>query len=522
MSFPLALLVSALGGFVALSYEILWYRVISFTTWSQASGFGLLLAAYLLGIALGSRISGRFCKDDATVGDTKSLPPLAAFALLANLVAWLVVPGFGWLSILGDWRIPLVLVAISAGLLGAILPLVSHFGIKADERAGVNLSYVYLANIVGSTTGSLVTGFVFMDVWPIRTIGLAIAAVGFVLVAVLFVGAKQDSKAALGSLGSLAVITGVVVALNPIVYEHIYEKLHYKKGYTPQTEFADILETKSGVITVTQDGTVYGGGAYDGRFNTQIGNARNGILRGYAIGGMHPSPKQVLMIGLASGSWAEVVANLPGIEHLTIVEINPGYLKLIAKHPEVAGILTNPKVTIVTDDGRRWLNRNPEARFDFIAMNTTWHWRAHNTNLLSVEFMNLARKHMNTGGILYFNTTSSHDVLKTAATTFPHAMRVYNFIAVSDSPITFDKSRWKSMLETMKIEGRPILNLNDKDDKELFDGLVDYADTINAPPVDNGLEGRDSLLKNVADGNIVTDDNMLPEWQELFRFPSPL
>ena len=190
MSFPLALLVSALGGFVALSYEILWYRVISFTTWSQASGFGLLLAAYLLGIAVGSRVSGAFCKDDTTVGDTKSLPPLAAFALLANLVAWLVVPGFGWLSILGDWRIPLVLVAISAALLGAILPLVSHFGIKADARAGVNLSYVYLANIVGSTTGSLVTGFVFMDVWPLRTIGLAIAFVGFVLVAVLFIGAK--------------------------------------------------------------------------------------------------------------------------------------------------------------------------------------------------------------------------------------------------------------------------------------------------------------------------------------------
>lgn len=522
MNLPLALLVSALSGFVALSYEILWYRVISFTTWSQASGFGLLLAAYLLGIAVGSRIAGAFCKEGAKVGDPKTLPPLAVFALFANLVAWLVVPGFGWLSILGDWRFPLVLVVISAGLLGAILPLVSHYGIHPDARAGVNLSYVYLANIVGSTAGSLVTGFVFMDIWPLAKIGLAIALSGFALVVVLFWGAKQEMKASAASIGSLFVVAIVVAGLNPIAYEHIYEKLHYKKGYTPQTEFADILETKSGVITVTPDGTVYGGGAYDGRFNTQIGNARNGILRGYAIGGMHPAPKEVLMIGLASGSWAQVVAHLPGVEHLTIVEINPGYLTLIAKHPEVASILKNPKVTIVTDDGRRWLNRNPNARFDFIAMNTTWHWRAHNTNLLSTEFMNLARAHMKPGGILYFNTTSSHDVLKTAATTFSNAMRVYNFVAVSDSPFTFDKARWKAMLETMTIDGRPVLDLNDKGDKEVFDEVVNYADTLNAPPTENGLESRESLLAHVSDGEIVTDDNMLPEWQELFRFPSPL
>ena len=45
------------------------------------------------------------------------------------------------------------------------------------------------------------------------------------------------------------------------------------------------------------------------------------------------------MIGLSSGSWAAVVAAHPSLERLTIVEINPGYLKLIPKYPDVAGLL---------------------------------------------------------------------------------------------------------------------------------------------------------------------------------------
>ena len=82
------------------------------------------------------------------------------------------------------------------------------------------------------------------------------------------------------------------------------------------------------------------------------------------------------MIGLSSGSWAQVIANNPNVASLTVVEINPGYLSLIAQEPEVASLLHNPKVTIVTDDGRRWLRANSGRRFDAIVSNTTWYYRA--------------------------------------------------------------------------------------------------------------------------------------------------
>lgn len=524
MGFGIALVVAACAGFIALSYEILWYRVISYASWGLPGAFGLLLAAYLFGLALGSRLAGAFCKDKTQAGDTKQLRALAIFTFVANIVAWLVVPAFGWSAKKYDWPPALAAVAVAAALLGAILPLVAHFGIKPDDKAGANLSYIYLANIVGSAAGSLITGFVFLDLWPLQTIGAVIACISMTLVAALIVLSDLKGASRWGSLAALAAAALLVVKTTPNVYDRIWERLQYKWKFDEKTtRFLDIVETKSGVIAVTQDEVVYGGGAYDGKVSTSIRYDRNGIFRAHSVGAMHPAPKNVLMIGLATGAWAQVVGNLPQVEKLTVVEINPGYLKLIAKYDAVKSLLTNPKVDIVIDDGRRWLNRHPESKFDFIVMNTTWNWRGHSTNLLSVEFMELARARLNPGGILYFNTTSSDDAKKTAATVFPHAMRVWNFMAVSDSPFTYDKERWRYTLTNMKIDNQPVVDLSDPESKAFLDDEVEYADTIHKPPTDDSLETRESVLKraDAAGAKIITDDNMVPEWRQVLRFQDP-
>ena len=94
------------------------------------------------------------------------------------------------------------------------------------------------------------------------------------------------------------------------------------------------------------------------------------IVRPFAISAFHPNPARVLLVGLGSGSWAQVLANNPELEHFTVVDINRGYLQAVANNAVTASLLRNPKVTIVIDDGRRWLLRHPEAIFDVIVVNT--------------------------------------------------------------------------------------------------------------------------------------------------------
>jgi spermidine synthase len=267
---------------------------------------------------------------------------------------------------------------------------------------------------------------------------------------------------------------------------------------------------------------VIGGGAYDGRISTGLTPDRNGIKRAYGLGAMHASPKNVLMVGLASGAWAQVIVHHPLLEHLTAVEINDGYLEIIRRHDEVASLLTNPKMKIEIDDGRRWLQRHPDRKFDAIVMNTTWNWRAHSTNLLAEEYMRIVRAHLEPGGIFFFNTTSAPEAAKTAFTVYPHGLRIYNFVAVSDSPIAFDKERWQALLATYRIDGKPVLDLDTELGQKNLGWLLEWADTIDAPPSDESIERRESMLGRLSSTRIVTDDDMATEFVQPMRRPKAL
>jgi spermidine synthase len=92
----------------------------------------------------------------------------------------------------------------------------------------------------------------------------------------------------------------------------------------------------------------------------------------------------VLLVGVAGGAWSQIVGNHPQVERAVAVEINPGYLTVIGRYPEVAPVLRNPKVQIVVDDGRRWMAAHRDQKFDAILMDTVQHWRASATNLLTM------------------------------------------------------------------------------------------------------------------------------------------
>src|SRR6202011_2420238 len=96
--------------------------------------------------------------------------------------------------------------------------------------------------------------------------------------------------------------------------------------------FAHVMENRNGVIAVTQDGAVYGTGVYDGYFNIDPTKDVNGIVRTYALSAFQAAPKRMFVLGLSSGSWAQMHANHPQLESMDIVEINPGYLAWIPQY----------------------------------------------------------------------------------------------------------------------------------------------------------------------------------------------
>jgi len=512
--FPVAACLAGLSGFIALSYEILWYRAYSFVSGTEARSFALLLAAYLEGVAFGSLYSKSLCtRFNSSKDRARVLSAVSVLLIVANAFGFLVVPMLAYAVRWVGYLVTLPLIALSAGLLGAVFPLLTHISVAPDSRAGSRLSRLYAANIVGSTLGTFMVGFILMDHWSIQQISVFLLLLGLAMGAAIQVRMLRNGRR-FAMLASVAAVALAAILTEPATFGAVYERLLYKDRYPTAAKFAHLLESRSGVVAVDPTGMVFGGGMYDGRFNTSLADNANWIVRAYAVPAFHPNSRRALMIGLSSGSWAQVVASLSGLEHLTIVEINPSYLSLIPQYPQVAGLLRNPKVSIVIDDGRRWLARNPDRQFDLIVMNSSFHWRAHMSNLLSADFLRIVRRHLDPGGVFYYNTTDSGEVQITGATVFPYALRVMNFLAVSDRPLVVDKNAWRDALVAYKIDGQPVLDLSQARDRQALSQTLAMADGLAQPEsaAKALMECGGTIRLRNRDKRVITDDNMGTEW----------
>lgn len=499
---------AAIVGFIALAYEIIWYRLYSFTTGGTAPCFALLLGFYLIGIAYGSLAVRDLCRKKLRDNTDGTLRAAAMVVMLGTIASFLLGPALAQVVVHLPYEPSFVFVFIAAALLGSAFPLLAHAAIGHGSGAGKGISYLYLSNIIGSTLGSFVVGFIILDRFSTRATSTLLLVLGLVVYLALIFLSRPVGKPATVIAGCAACLL-LAIGSGPL-YSHIHEHLLAKSTYQPGLTFADLAENRSGTIAVTTDGTVYGGGVYDGRFNVDLISDTNGVFRAYAISGMHPKPTNVLVIGLSSGSWTQILANDPAVKDITAVEINPGYLSLIAKHPEVQSLLSNPKVHIVTDDGRRWLISHPDRKFDFILMNTTFNWRANTSNLLSREFLLILRSHLNAGGIAYYNTTWSEEAMATAMSVFPYSLRVSSFIAVSDSPIILDKAAWRKKLTHYSIDGRAVFDLSIRLHRQRLEDVLSVADLTT--DIHRGSESRTSLQARLRNVPIITDDNMGAEW----------
>jgi spermidine synthase len=351
-----------------------------------------------------------------------------------------------------------------------------------------------------------------MQHFGLRQISLQL---GFVTVLtggmVLFLS-RQESKFPPVWATLLFVAALIAVPLASSQFDLLYERLTFGKRMESKTTFAHTVENRNGVIGVTREAAVFGGGVYDGYFMIDPSHDANLIIRALVLSAVHPAPKRILMVGLSSGSWGQVFANHPQVESLDVVEINPGYLQLIPQYPVVRSFLQNPKVHVYIDDGRRWLIAHPDTRYDAIICNSTYFWRDHASGLLSVEFFKLAHAHMNPGGIYYFNTTESAEAISTALHVFPYGLRVINFLVVSDSPIRVDTFRWIETLRQYKVDGRLLFDPADAASQHTLAEYVQFANSINLPPTQVGLEGSDSLRKHYGRERPITDNNMGWEW----------
>jgi spermidine synthase len=451
-----ACLLAFFTGFLSLSQEILWVRLFSFANHSLPQSFAFVLMVYLLGIAIGARIGKWMC------GLSVNLWELSGCVLMFASFFDLVSPWFYASFVQTSFQLTLggMLIFITAALKAVIFPIAHHLGVPSvSEKVGISISRVYVSNIMGATLGPIITGMFLLDV--LSTQACFAACAGMTFCVGLFCLRSSFQRVTVLMMGSAFAVVFVSFTL-------LHSSMQLMGIVADLNEdIRRIVENRHGIVTTYNEkwggDLVFGGNVYDGRTNLDPLVNSNGINRLLILSTLQDRPERVLMIGLSIGTWLKLITSFPGVKQIDVVEINPGYLEAIKDYPQQASALTDPRVKLYIDDGRRWLRTHPDRHYDLVVINTTWYWRAYSSNLLSREFLLLLKQHMNAGALLAYNTTGSPDVMKTANAVFSHIGLYGNFVIAADYnwlPRLSDREAINK-LSALRLDGKPLIPIHE-------------------------------------------------------------
>ncbi|HLW76405.1 MAG TPA: fused MFS/spermidine synthase, partial [Bryobacteraceae bacterium] len=296
----------------------------------------------------------------------------------------------------------------SAILWGASFPLACA-AVSAPDQSGTNESGrlvggVYAANTLGAIIGALGVSLILVP-WigtqdSQRTL-LVLSAVAGVIV--LFPHLRRHGS--MRSFVGLAVSIGVALLLTVNLDAVPGELIAYGRQMIVNQGKSTILYTAEGrnssvAISQWQNGAVYVNVNGHVEATTELYDMKLQRMVGHLPALIHPNPKSVLGIGFGAGVSAGTFTRYPGIEKITICEIEPVIPPTSTRFfgQQDYNVMNNPKTHIVYDDARHYVLTTKE-KFDIIASDPLDVFVKGTAGLYSKEYFEQIRDHLNPGGM---------------------------------------------------------------------------------------------------------------------------
>lgn len=478
------------SGLLALSLEIVWFRILGVMMKSTAFTFGTLLALYLSGLGLGSvvgsavasrirRPAAAFLMLQAAVGlcaggllalliavvdDTRSLKgyfasyepmsvPDSVGSLRAVIASFLTAappPEHSPSNFIRLYvGVPAVLVLPATFLMGCSFPLLQRVVQTDLALVGRRVGVLLLANILGSMFGTVLTGWVLLNVLGTPGTFRLLASMSgvFALLAASLVFSTRHLTLRGRRVPTLAAASGAVAILFVPVLAWMpsagtfWARLH---GTTVERIFFG--EDGSGLSVVKTDqaglegkSVVFVNGA--GQSTLPYGDIHTAL--GAVPAFIHPAPRDAAIIGLGSGDTVHAVAGRPDIERITCVEIIRPQLDTLEQltrrwpYGGLRSLLENPRIEHVFGDGRIHLMRGGR-RYDIIEADALRPGSAYSGNLYSDEYFRLVRAQLKPKGLAATWAPTAR-VHRTFVRVFPYVMSIPGILIGSDTPIELDR-----------------------------------------------------------------------------------
>ncbi|HPC82590.1 MAG TPA: fused MFS/spermidine synthase [Thermoanaerobaculaceae bacterium] len=396
------LLWPALFGFVALALELVWTRVLLLHLGTRVYAFALILAIYLLGIALGAAAARGATRPRAalarwqlaaSVAVLAQIPVLARFAdLLESLARGLGTSGFALTQLTLGCGVALLLLPPTMAF-GASFPL-AVAAWPGEGEAGPRTGLVAAANTAGAIMGTVAAPLVLVPLAGSQRVLLGLAATCAVAAAALAAGRGGRAAGAAVAAAAAAAAAGLPDGL-------VLRGADAVSG----GELETLSESASATVVVR-------------RHRDARGEWRSLELNGVNVAGtsvelraiqrlqghlpllLHPAPRRVLHIGFGSGGTAYAVSR-HAVERIDIAEISP---EVLAVSDRVFGdvnfgVLRDPRVRVLLNDGRNVLLASSQ-QWDAILSDSIHPVFAGNSTLYTREYFQMCRDHLTPDGVV--------------------------------------------------------------------------------------------------------------------------
>ncbi|HWQ20827.1 MAG TPA: fused MFS/spermidine synthase [Methanotrichaceae archaeon] len=458
------LLLFFLSGFAALTFETIWTRYIALIYGSSMQSFSTVLASFLTGLGIGSIIASRYADQVRN-----KLLWFAFVELLIGITGMLLVVAFPamerWflyiyfrvdsyaLFMLILFIICFTVILVPTVLMGMTLPLLSS-AYASGEKVGTDVGTLYSANSFGSIFGAFTAGFMVIPLMGLEYSSVLAGAVYAAIAFAFFILLRKKMPEKKMMMKKAAILGGAIVFVGFILFLSFYQPDYLYNGvYYHGTQYADengifqsyaandrhvIFKANSpyGVVTVFRD-SINVWLKNNGKTDASLLDMDTQGLLSHLPLSIHPDPKKVLDIGMGGGFSLSSILAYDEVRSADIVEIDPEVVE--ACRTVLAGYnnhaLNDTRTRIIVADGRNFVFSTDE-KYDVIISEPPNIWVSGVSNLFTEEFYEIARSHLNDGGIFSqwfpgyeMNEKSYMIAIKTLGSVFPY---LYEFEIGSD------------------------------------------------------------------------------------------
>jgi len=411
-----------LGGMLSLGLEVVYVHLLSIVAGNSVYAFGLMLATFLIGLAIGGECGRRLIERPGI--DYSAWLAVAQLSLAATVAlgawGWDMIPAyfasfansqlvtaFGSREVVRGLVCALVMIPPTV-CIGTSYTLAMELATTATARRGIMMLGLSAAlNTLGNIAGVLLFGFVLLP-WLGGLAAGKIVATGALLVAAA-VTATVASNSTRRRLGAALVAGTTLVVVSPLRLD--YDMLSsganvYFKAQKWGTVIAHAESIDGGLTTVTRqprdsgvvttlltNGKFQGNDAQKGELQAQIGFAALSLL--------HQGRRDnALVIGYGTGATSRVLHDA-GFAHIDIAELSRDVVALADTY--FSGINRTvsrlPGVQTHITDGRNFLLLT-RRKYDVISIEITSIWFAGAASLYNREFYQLASAKLRPDGVL--------------------------------------------------------------------------------------------------------------------------